>query len=340
MEIFKKIDNFLKCAGYDKLFISFFPMFCSLVLAAGTFTFNYKFACYLTVAFVLLHLSIKIFDDFIDWIKGKPYNRMELEKTGVRGLYLKCSHFIENKTLPRFYFYCAFTFLFFSVFIIFSVCCMSKIYCALLFLLIIPFFALLNYKEKYSKIILFTGYEIFPAMICSFLSMFFIFWVSTRCITSTLFYISIISFFSTLNIFYTSSLLNQKADIISEKKTLPIIIKNENLQFIFSSFLTLFPFILVGIGIFYDFLPKLSEITILLIPFSIWFLYLIYLFIKKPQQTVKWHFLMGFDGNRDCNEQNNLSWYFVRYNFLRNIFISFYMLLSISFINFKELFMF
>ena len=340
MEFTDKIRVFLNNSGYNNLFISFFPALFTVILANNIFTFNYISACLAVIVCIFLNMSTKIFDDFLDFILSKTKTRLELEKTGIRGLYTKGSHFIDNKTLARKYFYYSIFFLVIALSLIILTCYILKDCKLLLFVLLLSAIGIINYHPKFKHLLNHTGYEIFAAVSNSFILMLFVFYSSSKCLTFDAFYIALIVFFLSFNIFYTSSLLNQKPDIITQKMTLPIIIKKENLQFLFSVFLTLFPFLLTFTGIYLKILPKISAAVFLLIFHSIWFLYLIFIFLKEPQKPVKWHILMGINTQSDINEQNNQSWYFVRYNLLRNIYITYLFILTISLINWNEIFIF
>ena len=289
---------------------------------------------------VIIQYSAQILDDYLDWVYSKTTKRLELEQTGIRGLYTKAAYFLKDKKLPRIYFYAALILALVAITVFIFVSVNSKNFLLLLFLVLLPLFLFINYHPKFKKIINFTGTEFLCAVLCSFMTIICVFYASAKCVIFPIIYIGLISFFFIYNLLYTASLLNLKPDIMTEKTTMPIILKNENLQFIFSVFLTIFPFILLPIGVFYEILPKFSLIAEVLIFHAIWFLYLIYLFIKKPQKIIKWHFLMGLDKAEVENEQNNIGWYTVRYNLLINIYMIFFLILIISLINWKEIFMF
>ena len=142
------------------------------------------------------------------------------------------------------------------------------------------------------------------------------------------------------NLCFISSTLNKKADMITDKITFPIIINNEKYEIYFSLFFTFIPFILTYTAISLNIMPMFSYITFILIPQAIWQFYLMYQFKKTPQNSTKWNILMGADKYKTQNEQNNLSWFSVRYNFARNIFVTYGIILAITLIDYSKMYNF
>ena len=340
MNFFEKTAHLYKNAGHERLCLTSVPALCAAVIADNIFNSNLFYALVFVFACVLFQMSAQIFDDYFDWITSKTTKRLELEKTGIRGLYTKSAHFLADKKLPRLYFCLAILLSVIALSVFFSICIISKNYLTYLFLIPLPLLLILNYHPKFGRIMNLMGTEFLCAVSCSFLTMMCVFYASAKCIIFPLIYTGLIAFFFIYNLLYTASLLNLKPDKMTEKQTMPIILKGENRQFLFSVFLTLFPFVLLPVGVYYNILPKLSLIAELLIFHSVWFLYLIYLFIKQPQKMIKWHFLMGLDKDEIQNEQNNIGWFTVRYNFLENIYLIFFLILILVFISQSKIFMF
>ena len=332
MDLCQKIIDFYKNAGHNKLCLTSVPSLCAIIIAEGIFNSYFFAGIFIMIACIFFQISVQIFDDYIDWIFSKTQKRLELEKTGIRGLYTKSVHFLSDKKLPRKYFYLAILFAIIAIAIFIADSIIFNNYMIILFLLPPLLFFLINYCLKFKKILNFTGTEFLCAISCSFLTMFCVFYASAKCITMPLAVVALILFFLIYNLLYTASLLNLKPDIMTEKSTMPIILKNENIQFLFSVFLTLFPFVILPIAVYYEILPKFSLTAEFLIFHSVWFLYLIYLYIKAPQKIIKWHFLMGLNKNEVENEQKNIGWYTVRYNLFENIFLIFSLILIITFI--------
>ena len=340
MKLNENVVRFFKTAGRDNLCFTEIPALCAIILAENIFESDFWYGMLIFIACLLFQMSAQIFDDFFDWITSKTTKRQELEQTGVRGVYTKSSHFLTDKSLPRIYFFMALLITIIALLIFAFVSISSKKFLILLFLIPLPLFFLFNYHSRFRKIMNFIGTEFLCAILCSFITIFCVFYTCAKCVTLPVIFIGLLSFFFTYNLLYTASLLNLKPDIMTEKTTMPIILKGANKQLAFSIFLTLFPFILLPLGVYYGILPKISLISELLIFHSIWFLYLIYLFIKEPQKIIKWHFLMGPGKDEIENEQSSLGWYTVRYNFLENIYLIFFLVIILSIINWKEIFIY
>lgn len=338
MKFINNLIKFYENAGHNNLFFTALPAIYGIILGLNIFTFNLCYAILIFLACIMIQLCAQILDDYLDWIFSMTLKRLELEQTGIRGLYTKCNYFAENKKLPKLYFYAAILLFLIALSIFIYVSLISKNYRILLFLIPLPLFLLINYSPKFNKILKLFGTEFLCASLCSFLTMICVFYASTNCIIISTVYIALIFFFFTLNIMYTASLLNLKCDILAQKITLPVILKNENLIFLFSILFTLTPFILLPLGVYLNILPKISLILEALIFHSFWFLYLIYLYIKEPQKVIKWHFLMGNNENGIKNAHNNIEWYTIRCNFIKNIYFAFSFILICLLLNWKNIF--
>ena len=336
MNFIKSLKIFFNNSGTDKLFLSLIPAFCALVSAGNTFLFDFKKGIICFISIIFFHLSIKIFDDFIDYIYENPQNRVELEQTGVRVFSAKCKHFLYDKCSPRVYFYCSL--LLFTIGIILTG--IINIWLSLFITAFLILFGFINYHKKFNFIISKISTESLISILCAPLCMLTIFLISAKCITFQICYLSVIIIPLTLSVLLTASLLNLKSDIITEKTTLPVIINNKNIILYLYFIFTFIPYLLVITGVYLNILPKLSLITLLLLGHSVWLFCLIWIYEKEPQKIIKWNILMGEDKYKIQNEQNNVSWYTVRFNFARNIYVTFIILLTISLINWSGTFLF
>ena len=340
MQTIEFLKNFLKDAGANKLFLTVFPSFCAIVSASNTFDFNITNGLIVLFAAILIQLSIQLFDDFIDWVSGSTIKRQELEQSGIRGLYTKSAYALNNKKLPRTYFYTAIIFFIIGVNRIFYVCRLINDYKLLLGLLMVILFGFVNYYPKNKKVMEYLGSEIFVATLCAPILMVSTFYACAKCIIPQIVLLSFILFFIIYYICLVGSTLNLKPDIMTQKTTLPIMINNSDKNLIILFFIGIIPFLLSLVGIIFEIIPKYSYSVFLLLPYYFWHFYLMYIFEKDPQKQVKWHFLMGEDSKKIENEHLGYSWYTVRYNFIRNIFIMYSIILAISITDFKEFFMF
>ena len=315
------LEKFLDNAGYDKLFLTAVPGLCAIVFANSVFTFNFSLGIIILFSVILIQLAVKIFDDYMDWILGNPQKRLQYEQTGMRGRFDKCKYYLNEEQNPRIYFYIALFLTLISLIIFISVSVIRQNILLILPLILLFVAGYINYSPKGKKILSKTGSEVLLAFICGPLNMLTIYYASTKCITLEIIALSVIFFFFILNICFIGSILNLKSDIMTEKVTFQIILNNSNYVIYFTVFFNIFPYILTYFSIYYKFLTVYSYISFILLPLSLWLIYLIILYIKEPQKNIKWHFLMGADKYATQNEQNNLSWYSVRYNFARNIFV-------------------
>lgn len=323
MKIINILCDFLKNVETDKLFLTVLPAFLAFVLASRVFTFNLLLCALAILASVFLHIAAKVFDDFNDWVLGRTKNCFEAENLGVRGLYKKCIYYYNGNIKPRQYFYIGVFLLVMSVIIYSYICYMHKGINILVIIITAIIIAFINYNKKFDKILSKLGTEFLVALLCGPLNMYFVFYAATKCMTKELILFSVIVFFFIWNICYIASVLNMKLDIIAEKLTLPINLNKNSVIIYFCIFLTLFPYCLVYSFVATEILPKIYYLTLLLIPHSVWLIYLVILYIKEPHKLIKCHFLMGPNKYRIQDEQNNESWYYVRYNLARNIFCSF-----------------
>lgn len=331
------IKTFLNNLGKDKLFLTFIPCFCATISANNTFNFNLINGIIFIFAVILIQLGVQVFDDFIDWITCKTAERKDLEQTGVRVLYSKGNYMLTNKKNARLYFYISAVLILTALIVLSILCKKIQDYKLLINIPILITFGLIYYLPLLNKYTNKLGTEIIIAIICAPITIVSTFYASAKCLIPQLYAISVIFFFMIFNLCYISSMLNIKSDILTKKTTFPMVLNNEKYEIYFSLFFTIFPFVLTYLSISLKLLPIYSYITFLILPQALWQFYLMYKFKKAPQDNVKWHILMGEDSHKIENEQNNISWYSVRYNFARNIYIAYGIILAVSLINFSEL---
>ena len=336
MNFVKSIKTFYENSGYDKLFLSVLPAFCAFICAGNTFLFDFNKGFLFLISVIFLHISIKIFDDFIDWINGNPQKRAELEQTGIRALTSKCSHFLNKSSNPRFYFYISLFLFIFAIFLLGTI----NIWLCLVVLTFLIISGLINYHSKFYKILSKIGTEIIISILCAPVSMTILYFVCAKCIRLQIAYLSIIIFFAIIPVLIIPSILNIKSDKITNKTTLPLILNNKKITLCLLFLFIVLPYILIVSGVYFNVLPKLSLITLLLLGHSTWLFYLLLLFEKEPQKIIKWSFLLGEDKYKIKNEQKNISWFTIRFNFARNIYVSFIFLLIISMIDWSITFLF
>ena len=173
MNFVKSIKTFYENSGYDKLFLSVLPAFCAFICAGNTFLFDFNKGFLFLISVIFLHISIKIFDDFIDWINGNPQKRAELEQTGIRALASKCSHFLNKSSNPRFYFYISLFLFIFAIFLLGTI----NIWLSLLVLTFLIISGLINYHSKFYKILSKIGTEIIISILCAPVSMTILYFV-------------------------------------------------------------------------------------------------------------------------------------------------------------------
>lgn len=333
MKLLNSVKDYFNNCGRDKLFLTAIPSFLAMVAACNVFTFNLKICLLSFIAAELIQISVKFFDDFFDFVKGYPVRRQRIEETGIRGRFDKAVYYLgENNKKPLVYFWATLAILFLTLLIFVFISFYNRNVIMLLPIIIVLFMGFVNYSGQFKKVINKIGTEIIIAFLCAPVCMLFIFYSSTRCITPQIVYLSLIMFFFVLNTCFISSVLNQKVDIMTDKNTLPVIINKPTLLILLIITFGIIPYLLTFIGIISNIMPKLSYFTFLLIPHSIWLMYLCIQYIRNPQVLYKWHFLMGFDSFYIENEKNGISWYTTRYNLSRNIFFSYTIILIITFI--------
>lgn len=340
MKILDVLKKIFLSTGINKTFLTFFPWLCACVLASYTFHYNFINSFQVLLAIIFMQLSIQMFDDYLDWVFGLTLKRKSLETIGVRGLFNKCEYAITDKTQPKLNFYSSIIFFVFSTLNLIGVCIRLENFFLMIIPIFIIFLGVINYHQVTKNFMNTIGTEILAALLCGPITFLTTYYSTSNHITFKAFFISLIFVFFAYYLCLTASFLNIKSDTLTQKTTLPTIIKNINVYFSIYMFIGFLPFLLIIFAIILNFLPKTSYLTFLILPFYIWHLYLMYLFEKEPSKKIKWNFFMGIDNKKIINEQNNISWYTVRYNFIRNIYITISLLLIISLTNIEELFIF
>ena len=212
MDVFNNFKKFFENAGWDKLFLSVMPGFCAIIATNQVFTNNLLNSFLMFLGIICLQLSIKIFDDFIDWVDGKPQQRQQLEQTGMRGRFDKCIYFYENS--PRKYFYFSLLLFLYFLFTIVYISYSQKSILIFIPAIFIPILGCINYSNKTKPIIEKFGTEFVIAFLCSFINMFLIFYAGTKCIIPQI-AISAFVFFKAFN--RTSYILGSIQSSLSTK---------------------------------------------------------------------------------------------------------------------------
>lgn len=330
MKFFNEIKDFLNNSQKEKLFLTVFPSLFVLTLASFEENFNIFIGLLSIISIVLLHLSINILDDYIDWIQNNPLIRQTNEQIGIRINTNKASYYLNYNKNPRHYFYFSILLIGLSLIICFSISHYYKSLFLIFLLLITVFSAILNYTKKFRKAVTIIGTEAIISFLASTVSMSYVYFASTKNLTYNVISLSLIFLFCIQNINYIASILNIKIDTITNKTTFPIYLKKEKSIIYFLLFYALFPYILVNTAININLLNNYAYFTFLLIPHSIWLAYICILHIKFPEKIIKWNKLMGLNKNQIEDEQNNISWYTIKYKLARNIFCIFTFILIVS----------
>lgn len=326
MRLLKKIKFWLENARYHALGQSLWAGLVAIVMGIGYPQFNLKYAIVALVGVLMAHLSVNLLDDYFDFKSGSVEKRNQANE-GIRSG--KCQYIIEGKsTLKQL----------FAVAVIFGL-----LACLLGFYLFyyrgegILIFAILGaiLGFFYSAPPINLSYKGFGELVVGAmfgpLLMNGVFYCATGTLSLQLLLLSLAIGSLVTNILYVHSLLDMKADIASNKKTLAILLPNNVLRLIALVFFAFYPYWIISVGVIRYKMPVFLFLTFITIPLSVFLIKLMIEYLKGEKKNYQPKLWMGKMEHWERIKSIGIDWFMIRWFLSRNIMIYFSIAVCVSY---------
>ncbi len=312
------IINWLNNARAVSLVQSFIPCLLAFLFALKTPNSNWALGLVAIFGVLIAHLSANLLDDYFDFKSNSVKKRNELGQSGIRARLLKCEYFKENS--PKKVLFVALFFALIAISlgaIILYFTDIKILYIALLGAFISFFYSAPPIKLSYRGL----G-EISIGIIFGPLLMSGVYYSMTNTLSTELLIFSIYFSFLIVNIIYTHSIMDFKADKAAEKNTLAVILDKKELKLFALLLFVLLPYLIIFLAQYFNIISKHALVCLLSLPLNLYLFYLMYDFEFNPEKKHKRYFFMGNMPNWEKIENEGLDWFMIRWYFARNILLA------------------
>ncbi|MDR0604284.1 MAG: prenyltransferase [Bacteroidales bacterium] len=324
----KKIRFWLKNARPVSLPQSIFPAVLAAMMAFHSSGFSLLYSILAITGVVFLHLSMNLFDDYFDYKNHDVKIRNALAGNKTFSRVGKCSYLVSKEASLRELFFVATLFLLFATVLGGIIFLNRGIF--ILYLMLIGGILGITYSAK-PFCLSYRGLgELTVGIMFGPLLMTGVFYASCGDYMPSVGIVSVSVGLLVVNILFTHSILDYHPDKYVRKKTLAVLIKSTKVQFIFSCFFTLSPFVLIVYGIVRDYLSVWYALVLFTFPLGLYLIYSIDAFFRYPQKQFTPCFLMGPMENWERRKQNGIAWFSFRWFLSRNLTMFFCLLAMIA----------
>ncbi|MBO4489699.1 MAG: prenyltransferase [Bacteroidales bacterium] len=265
----------------------------------------------------IAHLSMNLFDDYFDFQTRGNEIREELEQQGIRARIAKSPYLVSGEVTPK------------QLFIVASLFALTALLLGLVIVWqrgMVPLYiaaaaGFLGYfysgrplrlsYHGFGELIIGTVFG--PLLMCG------VFYATVGYLNSEILYLSCAIGLLVINILFTHSILDYKPDIANGKRTLAAVLQRPALNLAASALFNFMPYLLVVIAVATHALSPLFLLTLLPLPLSLHFFYLMVQFCHHPEKEFPRQWWFGPIEHWDQIEEAGLGWFAIRWFYARNI---------------------
>lgn len=324
---FSRILFWINNARHVALPQSLLPAVVALACAWREPAFHWLYALLALVGIAMAHLSFNLFDDYFDYRKSSVNLRDRMASSGMRARIGKCNYITSGKATVKQLLRAA---LIFGA-IAFALGVAIFLYRGFPILIFVAialslglFYSAPPFRLSYHGL----G-EVVIATVFGPLLMGGIYYAAAGTVNNSLWFISIPVGLLIANIIFTHDIMDFEVDKKLGKKTLCVIINNQFVNLLLSAFFIFIPYLLIICGCLFHFLSPWILLTLLTLPQAIALHYLLWQFVKNPQQkfTPKWW--MQPMERWEAIKEAGIDWFMIRWYLSRNLLTLFCLMIII-----------
>ncbi|MED9962771.1 MAG: prenyltransferase [Bacteroidales bacterium] len=315
----KKLKVWMQNARKASLAQSMLPAILAVVIAINEAEFNIFLAILAVLGVVSAHLGMNLADDFFDYKVNTAESRKELSRQGIRARIVKYPYLTSNESTLQDLKKAIVLFLLFAA-IMGGIILTVRFNWLIVLIAFLTLFLGISYSGFPFKFSYIGLGELVIGIIFGPLLMMGVYIASANRLDSSVVLASIPVGLLVVNILFTHSFIDKKADESANKMTFARLLKTNKANLTASVLFNFIPYLIIVAGVFLKYLHPLYLLIFLVLPRSIWLIKSLFDFAKSENANVaKPPKYMGNMGNWEKFQIAGVDWFMARWLGARNI---------------------
>lgn len=315
----KKLKVWMQNARKASLAQSMLPAILAVVIAINEAEFNIFLAILAVLGVVSAHLGMNLADDFFDYKVNTAESRKELSRQGIRVRIVKYPYLTSNESTLQDLKKAIVLFLLFAA-IMGGIILTVRFNWLIVLIAFLTLFLGISYSGFPFKFSYIGLGELVIGIIFGPLLMMGVYIASANRLDSSVVLASIPVGLLVVNILFTHSFIDKKADESANKMTFARLLKTNKANLTASVLFNFIPYLIIVAGVVLKYLHPLYLLIFLVLPRSIWLIKSLFDFAKSENANVaKPPKYMGNMGNWEKFQIAGVDWFMARWLGARNI---------------------
>ena len=315
----KKLKIWLQNARKASLAQSLLPAILAVIIAINEQDFNIFLAILAILGVEAVHLAVNLADDFFDYKVNTAESRKELSRQGFRARVAKYPYLTSNEASLSDLKRVITLFLLFAT-IMGAIILIVRFNWLIILIAALTLFLGISYSGFPFKFSYIGLGELVTGIIFGPLLMMGVYLASANRIDYSIVLASIPVGLLVVNILFTHSFIDQKADESANKMTFARLLKTNKANLTASILFNFIPYLIIIAGVIVGYLHPLYLLIFLVLPRSIWLIKSLFDFAKSENANVaKPPKYMGNMGNWEKFQIAGVDWFMARWLGARNI---------------------
>ncbi len=315
----KKLKVWMQNARKASLAQSMLPAILAVVIAINEAEFNIFLAILAVLGVVSAHLGMNLADDFFDYKVNTAESRKELSRQGIRARIVKYPYLTSNESTLQDLEKAIVLFLLFAA-IMGGIILTVRFNWLIVLIAFLTSFLGISYSGFPFKFSYIGLGELVIGIIFGPLLMMGVYIASANRLDSSVVLASIPVGLLVVNILFTHSFIDKKADESANKMTFARLLKTNKANLTASVLFNFIPYLIIVAGVVLKYLHPLYLLIFLVLPRSIWLIKSLFDFAKSENANVaKPPKYMGNMGNWEKFQIAGVDWFMARWLGARNI---------------------
>ncbi|MBQ2396982.1 MAG: prenyltransferase [Bacteroidales bacterium] len=315
----KKLKVWMQNARKASLAQSMLPAILAVVIAINEAEFNIFLAILAVLGVVSAHLGMNLADDFFDYKVNTAESRKELSRQGIRARIVKYPYLTSNESTLQDLKKAIVLFLLFAA-IMGGIILTVRFNWLIVLIAFLTLFLGISYSGFPFKFSYIGLGELVIGIIFGPLLMMGVYIASANRLDSSVVLASIPVGLLVVNILFTHSFIDKKADESANKMTFARLLKTNKANLTASVLFNFIPYLIIVAGVVLKYLHPLYLLIFLVLPRSIWLIKSLFDFAKSENANVaKPPKYMGNMGNWEKFQKAGIDWFMARWLAARNI---------------------
>ena len=315
----KKLKVWMQNARKASLAQSMLPAILAVVIAINEAEFNIFLAILAVLGVVSAHLGMNLADDFFDYKVNTAESRKELSRQGIRARIVKYPYLTSNESTLQDLKKAIVLFLLFAA-IMGGIILTVRFNWLIVLIAFLTLFLGISYSGFPFKFSYIGLGELVIGIIFGPLLMMGVYIASANRLDSSVVLASIPVGLLVVNILFTHSFIDKKADESANKMTFARLLKTNKANLTASLLFNFIPYLIIVAGVVLKYLHPLYLLIFLVLPRSIWLIKSLFDFAKSENANVaKPPKYMGNMGNWEKFQIAGVDWFMARWLGARNI---------------------